>query len=79
MLLCRSLTLSFFPLSVISYAGFLLYCVESPVVSDCSFSHIMAAFQYKPDFKEKDVTVVRLFARLLELVTRIIEFPLMSE
>ena len=59
--------------------GVLLNCVESPVVSDCSFPHIMAAFQYKPDFREKDVIVVRLFAGLLELVTRIIEFPLMSE
>lgn len=65
--------------SVISYTGVLLNCVESPVVSDCLCPQIMAAFQYKPDFREKDVTVVRLFAGPLELVTRIIEFPLMSE
>lgn len=69
---------SLFPLSVISYTGFLLYCVENPVVSDCPFSHIMAAFHYKPDFRKKGVTVVQLFPRLLELVTRIIEFPLVS-
>lgn len=39
------LTLSLVPSSVMSYTGFLLSCVESPVVSDCQFSHLMAAFR----------------------------------